>query len=343
MDERRRAAIDRGIAFLVGAQGADGLWRDFLTPAGEASTWPSAYVAGALLSAGADAGVLGRATDALVRRQRADGGWGYNERTPSDADSTSWAVLLLCRSSRAADPLRRAGAFLSRHQRPRTGGVATYAEAGPIRRYLALPAFVPMRGWCRPHVEVTATAGRAFGSVAPATHGPEAAGAWRFVRSRQDADGSWRSYWWTSPHFATQQAVALADTMHDRASVQRAARWALLHQQAGGGWAEPPDTTPSAFATALTLSVLGAARSDDPRPIDGAVDELLRLQLDDGGWPSHSRLRIPVPPDARTSGDERWRPIRFAPGITTGDQRRLFTSATCVAALAEDRGRRGDP
>jgi hypothetical protein len=130
--------------------------------------------------------------------------------------------------------------------------------------------------------------------------------------------------------------------MDDRDAVRRAARWALVRQQTGGGWALPPDPTPSAFATALALSILGAARLEDRGPAARAVDALLRLQQDDGGWPSHARLRIPVPPDASTSGEDRWRLVRFAPGIVAADQHRLFTTATCVAALAEDQGCVGD-
>jgi len=34
-------ALERGVQFLLANQGRDGLWRDFDTPAGEASLWPT--------------------------------------------------------------------------------------------------------------------------------------------------------------------------------------------------------------------------------------------------------------------------------------------------------------
>ncbi|MET8545639.1 hypothetical protein ABZW03_34135, partial [Kitasatospora sp. NPDC004799] len=230
-----------------------------------------------------------------------------------------------------------------------SGGVATYAEPGPIRRYMELDRRMPFRGWCRPQTEVSAAAGLANLAVAadpsrlPADrlhadrlHAGAQAGAhaaWRYVRRRQRADGSWDSYWWTSPHFATRQAVALALGVGDLAPVRRAAAWALRGQRHDGTWGAP-GAAASPFATALSLLVLTDAGLGDDRPIIRGTEALVRLQQADGTWPSHPVLRIPLPADRSTSGDGRWRPIRFDTGITVPDQHRLFTSATCLAALA---------
>ena len=54
-------ALEGGMRFLLANQGPDGLWRDFLTPAGEASEWPTGFVGAALQLAGADASALARA------------------------------------------------------------------------------------------------------------------------------------------------------------------------------------------------------------------------------------------------------------------------------------------
>jgi squalene cyclase len=334
MHEGAQAAMADGIDFLAAAQGGDGLWRDFHTPAGEASTWPSAYIAHALHRAGADRAAVERAADALARCQRPDGGWGYNEGTPGDADSTAWTVLLLAgRPGRERECLR-AEAYLARHQRWLSGGVATYAERGPIRRYMGLPRWVPFRGWCRPHIEVSAAAGLAFCALASDVSRARAGAAWRYVRSRQNGDGSWNSYWWTTPHFATQQASTLAASMGEPGLVRRAAVWTLRGQGDDGGWTVPGETATSSFATALALSVLAAAGFDDRRPIARGIEALTRWQQPDGSWPSHPILRIPVPADTRPSGDDRWRLIRFEGGIDVQDQHRTFTSATCVSALA---------
>jgi squalene-hopene/tetraprenyl-beta-curcumene cyclase len=323
-----RSGLQRGVDFLLTGQGIDGMWRDFHTPAGEATTWPTAYIGNALQLADADRDVLERAADALAVRQHVDGGWGYNEQTPSDADATAWALLFLARTDDRDHAREHARVCLAHHQR-HGGGDATYAKSGPIRRYTGLGRWVPFRGWCGPHVEVSGIAGRTFLDGFPA----RASAAWRYVRSQQNTDGSWNSYWWTTAHFATQQAVELAVCMHDRDAVNRATAWTLRTQWPDGGWRAPSRSSMSAFATALSLSVLAVSDPPDREAIIRAADALVGLQHADGGWPSEPILRIPVPADKRSGQDDRWRLVRFDDGIVVADQNRMFTSATCVAAL----------
>lgn len=310
-------ALELGTRFLLAKQGADGLWRDFLTPAGEASEWPTGFIGAALRLAGArEAPALDRAAETLVCSQNTDGGWGYHEDVPTDADSTACVLLFLSLMGHTGDACRRAASCLVRHQLE-SGGIPTYREAGPIRRFMGVGRWMRFRGWCSPHSEVTATAGRALASVGFSS---EAEAAWRFVRSRQRADGSWSSYWWVSPHYSTLQAVELAVVVGDREPVVRAAEWALRT----AGVAAP------AFETALALSVLvhGGA---DRGAVERAVERLAALQDDDGGWSSHPIMRIPLP---GVVDPDRPRRVRVRGGIVVQDQHRTFTSAACVAALA---------
>ena len=312
-DPRSLAALERGLRFLLSKQGADGLWRDFTTPAGEASEWPSGFIAAALNRAGADLVPLRRCAEALVARQGDDGGWGYNEDVPTDADSTACVLLFLAGTDAPESVCRRAASCLASHQRG-DGGVATYREPGPIRRYMRVGRWMRFDGWCRPHAEVTATAGCALAKLEPAA----AAAAWGHVRSLQHPDGSWSSYWWRSPHYATLQAVQLAALMGDRDAVDRAARWAV-------GSAEPAAPV---FATALSLSILLRAGIGGDA-VDRSVSLLCGLQDDDGGWPSHPIMRIPLP---GTVDPDRRRRFRRR-GLVVADQHRTFTSAACVGAL----------
>src|SRR3954463_1702835 len=88
-------ALERGRRFLLARQGDDGLWRDFRTPAGEASEWPTGFIATALYLARAEMTPLERAAEALIACQNDDGGWGYNETVPTDADSTACVLRFL--------------------------------------------------------------------------------------------------------------------------------------------------------------------------------------------------------------------------------------------------------
>lgn len=320
-DAAERAARG-GIDFLLRKQGDDGMWRDFMTPAGEGSCWPTGFVLSTLCAAGADYASLASATRALVERQQPDGGWGYNEDTPSDADSTSWAVLGLSSDAvEYSDACARAAEFLRRHRR-RNGGMATYAKAGPIRRYTSLPRWLPFRGWCRPTVEVSATATRALRALdLPATNDS----GWRYIRSRQRPDGSWGAYWWTTPHLATQQAVILGASLGDTDTIGRAAGWASRVLDPDG----------PAFNVALCLSIVATASPQDFDTINRVVHMVQHLQLPDGSWPSAPILRIPVPSDTADSDHLGWQLIRFDGGLEVADQHRTFTTTTCVAALLQ--------
>lgn len=328
----RDAAVG-GADFLLARQDDDGLWRDFWTPAGPASIWPSAYVGSALRSDGCGGTWLDRLSGALLRHQREDGGWGYHEAIPSDADSTAWGLLALGGLPTTAAVCVRAEACLAVHQR-RGGGVATYAAARPVREYTGLSRLVPFGGWCRPHNEVTAVAGRAWRIFGSGEARARAARAWEWVRARQHADGSWSSYWWTASHVATEQAAALSVLMRDTAAADRATGWVLRQQRPDGGWGDPADRTSSPFLTALSVSVLAEFGAGSRVPLERAVEALTRLQAGDGGWPASATLQIPLPPDRHPSHEGGWRPIRFGPGLVARDEQRLFTTATCVAALS---------
>ena len=174
-------------------------------------------------------------------------------------------------------------------------------------------------------------AGRALAALAPNNGNPAAESAWRYVRSQQCPDGSWSSYWWTSPHYTTLQAAELAALLADQDAVGRAADWALRGQADDGAWSAPGAAT-SAFATALSLSLLLNARASSAA-VERGILRLAALQDEDGGWPSHPIMRIPLPGDVEPDKRRRWR--LGGRGIVVRDQHRTFTSAACVAALAQ--------
>jgi squalene cyclase len=339
--------LERGIEFLLEGQSGDGLWHDFLTLAGEGSDWPTGVIATELALAGAEREPLERAAGALLADQQPDGGWGYRSGVPTDADSTACVLLFLAAMGHRCSRVARAGTCLAGHQDKGSGGVSTYRSARPIRRFMGLGTEIDLGGWCSSHLEVTATAGQALARVSASE---EVEAAWRYVASRQRTDGSWASYWWTTPHYPTLQAVGLAIEMDDEAAVARAADWTESEQDEDGGWSAPAgattsthgsaprdtvsagDAATSAFATALSLSVLLRAGRRGPA-VDRGVERLLALQEADGGWPSHPIMRIP-PPDVAEPEDHRaWRANALGTGVMVGDQHRMFTTAMCVGAL----------
>lgn len=154
--------------------------------------------------------------------------------------------------------------------------------------------------WTASQIEVTATAALALRTMGEA---PEAVvRAADFLCRRRKPNGLWDSYWWTSSCYATEAAVRLLGEQ----ARQEAAN--ALHAL----------RLPNSFEAALRSLVLGSN-----------TESLLDMQAPDGSWPSAPILRL----THRSIYDPQ-------PGDDAGpcfaDQRRIFTTATAVAALAGD-------
>jgi Prenyltransferase and squalene oxidase repeat len=303
-------ATDRAVAFLLSRQPNSGRWSDFLLPAGPSDEWVTAFVGACLLEVpvqAARAAAL-HGWEALLMRRRDEPGWGYNGLTPPDADSTAWAIRLATGLGRERHPrVAAARAFLERHVVP--GGVATYAQRGPIRAYTRLPEEASFAGWQAPHGCVTAAAAPILG--APAIDN---------LRERQTAAGCWQGYWWWDDEYTT--ALAAEAVVSAR---ETAADWAgtRLTQD---GCVRDRDGAPSPWATAwcariLRLGETAAAQEACTR----AMRWLLNTQEEDGGWRGSARLRVPMPAEVDAAEGSRH--------LDVVDHERLFTTAAVTAAL----------
>lgn len=306
--------IGRGVERLAGCLSPDGLWRDFRTAVGESDEWVSglalAYLASVPEAEDLRKGVL----PALVRRRRADGGWGYNARVASDCDSTCWGVLagaarlgadgaegseegVAAQGGATGDA---ACALIQAHETPE-GGFSTYrASLRPRRPELR-------REWFEPQPCVTAAAVLALMSGGlPPTH-PAIARALDRLESRE-ADG-WRSTWWPGPAYTAHLA---------REALVRGGR------EPRRATAEPPPVDVVFERAHALLLRLPAASPDEVR---AAAAWLLDRQQADGSWPSAPILRIP---------DD-------TPGVVrlSDDQNRTFATVAALRALSAVRGRPG--
>lgn len=326
---RAAEMAERARAFLLAGQDARGAWRDFFLPAGESDGWVTAYVALALAESGNDHALAAARCGwaHLETAIKSDGGWGYNALTPSDADSTVWALRLAeALGQRESTAARRGRAFLAMHRVG--GGVTTYASAEGPRGYVGLPDSIDFSGWTRAHICVSAAAAGLTGLADADLQG--------FLVAQQATDGHWPSYWWFDPGYATAEAVEAlgAAAPRDRAAVFAAERLAAL--LAGD--------VSSAFALAHLIRIIA---STSGQGLDRAIPALAAVQADNGSWPASARLRVPSPECHAPTDEARWKPwhgLRAMPKtldevltmtftITSLDHRRAFTTATVLRAL----------
>jgi hypothetical protein len=304
-------ALTRATAFLVAKQSHTGRWSDFYLPAGASDEWVTGFVGAALAYTGrADArAAAARGWDALMRRRSAHDGWGYNRVSPTDADSTAWA-LRLARSLGVADGrVDSAGRFLASHVRE-DGGVTTYAERGPILEYTQLPDDASMAGWQMTHACVSAAA-------APLLDDTVAA----YLAAAQSTLGNWESYWWWDDEYTVALAAEAAPQ-----TAGRAVAWALTRPGCDGAVLST-DNEPSPWATAWCVRILGLGQGDAVEETRArSIAWLLAHQRDDGSWRGSARLRVPMPAHLDPTGEQK--------RMESIDAARVFTTAAVVAALA---------
>ncbi|MDR3183590.1 MAG: terpene cyclase/mutase family protein [Planctomycetaceae bacterium] len=119
----------------------------------------------------------------------------------------------------------------------------------------------------------------------------------KYMRKKQQADGSWFGRWGVNYIYGTWQALtgltAVGVAAEDSA-VAAGANWLLAHQQSCGGWGESPDSyqdpslrgcgTPTASQTAWAVMGLIAAGRIDDTAVERGVKFLLDRQRGDGTW-----------------------------------------------------------
>jgi hypothetical protein len=191
--------------------------------------------------------------------------------------------------------------ILCEHQRP-DGGFSTYTSD------------LSYGAWVDSHPDVSASALLALLSTTYMLSDRIARGV-HYLRSVQRSDGLWNSFWWTSCLYATEFTLTFL----------QAARERFNKAQLMGSIRAVP--TPSAFESALLLSCMARIGGIGDSLVTEVTRALVLQQLFDGSWPSAPTLRL----SDRNIG-EPWNAAD--PGRVYCDQKRLFTTASVVSALA---------
>ena len=298
-------SLDAGLEFLLRRQSRAGCWSDWDLPPGPSDSWTTAYI-------GCQLAVLPRplrsrsqpamraAAQWLVQHESKGGGWGYNANVGADADSTAYALQFL-----SSDPVAGPGAScdcLIAYQQP-DGGFSTY------------PPDAGLGSWGTSHADVTAVAARAL--LSNRGLGSRAlARASEYLLRRRKADGTWDSFWWTSPLYATTAALSLLHATEPHLDLAR------THETLVSIAVE------NAFERALLIEALTQTRADEGcQRLATLVEQLVSEQLPDGSWASTPILRL----THRQCSDPA---ATKSAGPLFADPDRLFTSATGLRALS---------
>jgi len=330
--------VEAATTYLLMRQESEGCWKDFATAAGESEDWVTGYVGWALCNSNKlPPESKQRAVAWLQASQFPEGGWGYHRRVVVDADSTAWCLRFLRQSGLAMQELAQALKVLLSHQHT-SGGFSTYRQPDEIRSYMQMEETRDLSGWCEPQPCVTAAA---VGALLACDQLPDTLAlqnAMNYIVAHQQPDGSWHSYWWAGPHYATAYILNIIGRLNltETTSKTRAIEWFLGSQLIDGGWSHAPGQPSTPFFTALALS--GLLATDELTPaIQHAVQQgttwLIKNQEQDGSWYSSALLLLPEPQEREPWKIDKWPISILGTGIARRDHRRLFTTATVLTAL----------
>ena len=320
---RLNQAIEAATRFLLNSSNQKGWWQDFEIKfhRRRSDEWVTAYVGTALASLNNEKAqkAANRAWNLLLSRQSSPG-WGYNSFTPPDADSTAWTLRLATALGKIqSQRAKSACQFLLKHLSS-SGGVACYLPSELDNTEEASSKSI--EGWCSAHTCITAAVAGLEGINAPSID---------FLRNTQLEDGSWKAYWWYDDEYVTALAAeALAKDNYHRNSqqVQLAIEWAASRINSSGAVYSHQYGDNSAFATAWCVRTLALAKDKQHfySQLHQAVNWLIDTQKADGSWDASALVRFSKPSDILEPD--------ISPGCIVPDDKRIFTSATVLAALS---------
>lgn len=288
------AAVAGGRTFLARRQRGDGTLIDYALEPGAGVSWPTALAGLALVGEPHYRLALERACRALEALRRPEG-WGYNQRTACDADSTAWALRLLAacpRGQNAPDP----------------GVLARYLDhSGECRTFVPHSRF---GSWGDAHPDVTPVVGLAW---VECDSGSRIAGpVRRAVLRHWSAERGWPCFWWTTTTYTSARSLELLAATGGIPSVIATLESARLGS--GGGCT-------SVFELAQRLAGAAALGCERAPWGEAAARDLVSLQLADGSWPPSWTLRVP---SQHRAGDN---------GIGHADTARVVGTAHAVLSL----------
>lgn len=299
-------AIIASLEYIENHQSENGSWVDWQLPPGQSDGWTTAYVGYKLRHVPTNLRHISKSTiqaasDWILRNENSDGGWGYNKKVGSDADSTAYAILFL-RSEERPVPVR-SYRFLKEFQCS-DGGFSTYkASEGND-------------SWRISHPDVSPIALIALGTKYSRKTSWIKRGI-NYVIKQRTSNGMWNSFWWDSNIYSVEANLSFLNTVkvqfdaNGMIEILRRAK----HKKA--------------FEVALLIScILHTEDKFREAKISNLVDQLILEQRSDGSWTSEPILRV-----TKQNCFEPWN--SGDPGSLYSDPNRLFTSSTVLESLCK--------
>ncbi len=247
----------------------------------------------------------------FVRPNLIGGGWAfqYSNYHYPDLDDTSMVAWAMHRANNHNydESIERAAVWIAGMQ-SKNGGFGSF-EVDNTQYYLNSIPFADHGALLDPPTaDVTARCIGLLSIVDREKYAANIDNALKYIKSDQEADGSWYGRWGTNYIYGTWSVLISLEIASEDPSqdyITRAADWLISVQNQDGGWGESNDSyyppkhwrpypsTPFQTAWAL-LGLMAAGKVDNPAVKKG-IDYLLKNQKMDGLWsdPSYTAPGFP--------------------------------------------------
>jgi hypothetical protein len=252
----------------------------------------------------------------------------YNHSIFQDGDSINFLLGFLSKMNEPTQTIKEGWLkFINEN-----GGWQTYTDAEALRERLDLPSDISVEAWLSPKLCVSAVACYILDVLQDATTFNKTASF--LIENR--TDNYWKSYWWTSPIYATSYAImALSKKQYFNQICEESSEWLINLQAKNGFWLNPYNNSPNPFYTALALKAL---MSFDKKEYSDSINKGIRWLIDnqttDGSWQSNRILQIPATDVEDVSSVKSWRNSSFGVNCVSDDYNRVFTTSMVVNCLA---------
>jgi hypothetical protein len=296
-------AIQNGLNYICKNQNQDGLWRDYILPAGYGSEWITAFVLTLLhqVDKNFDNKILyQKAEEKLNKRWRENKGLGYNKSVPSDSDSTTWFLKFKFLKNKEID-----NTILNQYKNEDLG-LGTYPkDPKDILNYIQLNIPQQNLGWTKSHDCVTSNAAY-FDSD-----------CLQYICNILDNDKLLKSYWWTSDLYSIWLAYEALDANH-KLNINR------LNNLKSQFISIPKPNFNNSFDLSIFILLQYKLLKTD---VSNDIKKLLSNQNSNGCFPPSANLLVPMPKDKiKNSSTNQWNKL---------DINAIFTTTTVIYCLNE--------
>lgn len=314
-----------------------GFWIDFTKCHNGSTCWTTSYVGRNLAEKPKNLGKLLPVKNRIQFNQRIDGGWGYNHTSTSDADTTANCLLFLLKFPDTEKAVKAGIKYLLKHFDRKTGGISTYTP-DEFRLYSNKHKGV---GWCLANIEVTALATRAM--IEAGYKGKEINRCLDFIISKQNKDGSWKCYWWSSKDYATVECIRVLQKYSKyKEGVEKALIYLCNKRRDNKfGWINDFTQKFSPFYAAACLGILLEGNLLEKHKLaeryqiynKKEIAMLINAQNNDGNFGHEPLFRIPRYDIIDPSKIKRWDIEKPSGNSIYTDDNGLFTTATVYSTL----------